>query len=101
MDKEQFKSIPGGSMTYRALYFVLPSALDWMARTKRAVKELAPSGSSSLRRTLNVPRLRRSRTSLDIAYLISGLLARGSKLLRSSVMNVSMYRRSLVTSERA
>ena len=88
-------------MTYRAFYLSLPSALDLMARTKRAVRALAPSGSSSLRRTLNVPRFRRSRTSLEMAFFISGLLARGSLSLMTSVMNESIYRRSLVNSERA
>ncbi len=45
-------------MTYRALYFICPAALDFIAKKKRAVSALAPSGSSDLSRTWTFPSLR-------------------------------------------
>ena len=64
------------SMTYRALYLISPSAFDFIANTNRAVRALAPSGSSSFSMTHIVPRRSKSLTSFIFASWISGDIAR-------------------------
>ena len=70
---------------YRALQRTLPSSFDLIARKNRAVNTFEPSGISSLITTLNVLRLRRSRSSSAMTLSILGSFALGSSLCMISV----------------